>query len=172
MPVNTLSFVERQVRTTSWERRWFFLSRFVEAEHTFLEPAIDGRPLREWVREWEGVDEPPEESTLLSAFDPELAVEQLDRLLGDKPNQFGDRAWLLFCKVCFDEGCGGLTADISRAGGRVTWSNFGWDTDYVTEDEEPARYNASFSFDEAAYDRLLAEAREHFKVPLFEDKLG
>jgi hypothetical protein len=169
---NTLSCVERRVPTTRDVRRRFFFPWTVEGEHTFLEFAIDGKSLREWVREWEGVDEPPGETTLLSDSRPDWAIEQLNRLLGNRPHQHGERAWLLFCEACFDEGCGGITADVSRAGGHVTWSSFGWDTDHEKEDEEPDRYDASFSFDEAAYDALLTQTRNAFKAVKVEDKLA
>jgi hypothetical protein len=99
----------------------------VEIVESLLDFVVDGKPLRDWIQEWEGDGQAAEEVSLLVPSRPQLAVEQIDRLLGRRPHQFGDRAWLLFCNICLDEGCYGVTTDIRRADGKLTWSRIGWD---------------------------------------------
>ena len=120
---------------------------------------IDGKPLRTWIQEWEGSDEPPEEVSLLTPAQPDLAGDQIDRLLGRRSHQYWDRGWLLFCSVCWDEGCYGVTVDIRREDGKVYWSGIGWDNNY---DPDTVRIEnaVDFVFDEADYEHVLLEALE------------
>lgn len=89
-----------------------------------LDFVIDGKSLRTWIQEWEGADKPPEEVSLLTPARSNLAVEQIDRLLGRLPHPYWDRGWLLFCGACWDEGCGGVTATSAvrteRSAGRAS----------------------------------------------------
>jgi hypothetical protein len=157
---NVLTLVESSAPVTTWKRRFLVLQRPVEITAVFLDFVVDGKPLRTWIQEWEGHDEAPEEVSLLMPARPELAIEQLERLLERRPHQYGDRAWLLFCRACWDEGCYGVTADIRRADGKVYWSRIGWDNNY---DPDPILLDSTgFVFDEASYDRVLLQAREQF----------
>lgn len=166
--LNVLSLVEQKVPCTESVRRWLLFSRDIRSVRTHLDFVVDGVPLREHVRRWSGLDEPPDDVSRLTGFDPEGAVEQIDRLRGLAPHQYWGRAWLLFCSFCADEGCGGLTADLAIDGDQVVWSNFGWDTDYeLDDDEEPVRIenSARFIFDRIQYDEVLLEARDRFIRP-------
>ncbi|MCG2623130.1 hypothetical protein LVY72_14605 [Arthrobacter sp. I2-34] len=162
MAANVLSLVERQVTSTAWKRHRLFFRRAVETTDVHLDFAIDSKPLRDWIQEWEGADKAPGEVSLLTPDRPDLAVEQIDRLLGGTPHQYWDRAWLLFCAYCWDEGCGGVTADITRRDGMVYWSNLGWNFSYE-QDTNLIPKAAVFAFDEREYDRVLLEARERFR---------
>lgn len=92
---------------------------------------------------------------------PDLAVEQIGRLLGRRPHQYWNRGWLLFCGGCWDEGCGWVTADIRRKDGRVYWSGIGWD-DSLDEDTYRIENAVDFVFDEAACEGVLLTEREWF----------
>lgn len=158
---NVLTLAERRVPGITWKRRLLFSRRAEETVEVHLDFVIDGKSLRTWVQEWEGADKPPEEVSLLTPARPNLAVEQIDRLLGRLPHQYWDRGWLLFCGACWDEGCGGVTVDIRREDGMVYWSGIGWD---VSFDADTYRIEnaVDFVFDEAEYERLLLKARERF----------
>lgn len=108
---NVLTLIERSVAGDTWKRRWLFFRRAEERAEVHLDFVIDGKPLRTWVQEWRGATDPPDEASLITQADPDLAVEQIDRLLGRRAHQYWDRGWPLFCPACWDEGCGGVTAD-------------------------------------------------------------
>lgn len=158
---NVLTLAEQWVPTTVWKRRRLFFRRAEESVQVHLDFVIDGKPLRSWIQEWEGVDWPPEEVSLLTPARPDLALEQIDRLLGRRPHQYWDRGWLLFCAGCWDESCGGVTADIRRENGKVYWSGIGWD-DSLSADTYRIENAVDFVFDEAEYDRVLLLARARF----------
>lgn len=162
--LNVLSLVEQEAEFSESVRRWLFFSREIRSVRTRLDFVVDGVPLREHVRRWSGLDEAPDDVSRLTDFDPYAAIEQIDRLRGFAPHQYGERAWLLFCPVCADEGCGGLTADLAIHGNRVVWSNFGWDTGYELNDADPVRIETSsaFTFDRVQYENVLLEARDRF----------
>lgn len=158
---NVLTLAERRVPGITWKRRLLFFRRAEETVEVHLDFVIDGKSLRTWIQEWEGADWAPEEVSLLTPARPDLAVEQVDRLLGRLPHQYWNRGWLLFCPGCWDEGCGGVTADIRRADGNVHWSGIGWD-DSLDEDTYRIENAVDFVFDEADYEHVLLKAREQF----------
>jgi|GEM_PF-4695384 len=162
--LNVLSLVEEEVEFSEPARRWLFSRREISRVRTHLEFMVDGVPLREHVRRWNRLNEAPSELSRLTDFDPHAAVEQIDRLRGLTPHQYGARAWLLFCPVCADEGCAGLTTTLAIHGNRVVWSDFGWDTNYEIDDEDPVRIATAptFTFDRVQYDNVLLEARNEF----------
>ena len=162
--LNVLSLVEEEVEFSESVRRWLFSSREISRVRTHLEFVVDGVLLREHVRRWSGLNEAPSELSRLTDFDPHAAVEQIDRLRGLTPHQNGERAWLLFCPVCADEGCAGLTSTLAIQGNRVDWLNFGWDTNYEIDDEDPVRIATAptFTFDRVQYDNVMLEARNRF----------
>lgn len=170
--LNVLSFVEQEIEFSESERRWLFFSREISRVRTHLDFVVDGVPLREHVRRWSRLDETPDDLSRLTNFDPHSAVEQIDRLRGLKPHQFGQRAWLLFCSDCADEGCGGLTTDLAIRGHRVVWSDFGWDTNYKIDEEDPVRIAPAptFTFDRSQYEKVLLVARVHFLRQIQETK--
>ncbi len=158
---DVLTFVEHRIPRITWRPRWLFFWRADDAVEMHLDFVIDGKPLRTWIQEWQGADWAPEEVSLLTPVRPDLAVEQIDRLLGRRPHQYRNRGWLLFCGGCWDESCGGVTADIRREDGKVYWSGVGWD-DSLDEDTYRIENAVDFVFDEAEYERILLEARERF----------
>lgn len=158
---NVLSLAERHVPGITWKRRLLFFRRAEETVEIHLDFLIDGKSLRTWIQEWEGAERPPEEVSLLTPARPDLAVEQIDRLLGRLPHQYWDRGWLLFCRACWDEGCGGVTVDIRREDGKVYWSGIGWD-DSFDADTYRIENAVDFVFDEAEYERVLLNARARF----------
>lgn len=158
---NVLSLAEFSMSFTTWKPRFLVFQRPIETVEMFFDFVVDGKPLRAWIQGWEGTDEAPQEISLLMKTRPYLAVEQIDRLLGLRPHQYGERGWLLFCSVCGDEGCYAVTADIRRADGKVYWSRIGWDNNYDPE-TIPIENAADFVFDEADYERVLLEARKQF----------
>ena len=162
--LNVLSLVEQEVEFSESVRRWLFFRREVRNVRAHLDFVVDGVPLREHVRRWSGLDEVPDDVSRLTDFDPYGAIEQIDRLRSLTAHQYGERAWLLFCSFCADEGCGGLTADLAIRGNRIEWSNFGWDTDCEIEDEDPVRIenSSAFTFDRLQYENVLLEARDRF----------
>lgn len=162
--LNVLSLVEQKVEFSESNRRWLFFSREISRVRTHLDFVVDGVPLREHVRRWSELDEAPDDVSRLTDFDPYAAIEQIERLRGLTPHQYVERAWLLFCSVCADEGCGGLTADLAIHENRVVWSNFGWDTNYVADGVEPVRIEtaSAFTFDRVRYEKVLLEAQDRF----------
>lgn len=71
---------------------------------------------------------PPYISLLRRSLSGEGLTEQFARLLGRQPGPYyPTRIWLYFCPECFDEGCGGISANITFTGSRVLWSNFSFD---------------------------------------------
>lgn len=156
---NVLTLTERRVPGTVWRRRGLF--RRGHTEHTVsvhLDFLVDGKPLSTWIQEWEGHDLASGNVSLVTPARPDLAAEQIDRLLGRRAHQYWDRGWLLFCGACWDEGCGGVTVDISRANGKMHWSRLGWDNSYDPETEQ-IENAVEFVFDELDYERVLLEAR-------------
>ncbi|MFJ2619248.1 hypothetical protein [Glutamicibacter sp. NPDC087344] len=124
---------------------------------------VDGLALQDHVRRWD-LDVPATQSlSRLNDVHPSDAIQQIDRLLGVIPHQYGERAWLLFCPLCADEGCGGLTTELTIQSETVSWSNFGWDINYEP-DEKPIRTHSSSAstFERRDYEAVLGEARERF----------
>jgi hypothetical protein len=155
---NVLTLTERHVPGTIWIKGGpFRRGRTEETVEVHLDFMIDGKNLRNWIQEWEEVDTAPEEVSLLIPAQPKLAAEQIDRLVGRRAHQYWDRGWLLFCP-CWDEGCGGVTANIRRADGKVYWSRLGWNNSY-----EPGtdyiKNAPDFVFDELEYEQVLLETR-------------
>jgi hypothetical protein len=158
---NVLTLVEQHATFTAWKRHRLFFRRAVQTDDIHLDFVIDGRPLQDWIQEWEGTDAPPGEISLLTPDRPDLAIEQIDRLLGRIPHQYWNRGWLLFCGLCWDEGCASVTAKIRRGNGMVYWSNIGWDVAYE-QVTELIPHAVTFAFAEREYDRVLLQARERF----------
>jgi hypothetical protein len=156
---NVLTLTERRVRRITWKKRFPLFRTAQERAEVHLDFVIDGKPLRARLQEWQEADSPPEEVSLLTQAEPKLAAEQIDRLLGHRPHQYWGRGWLLFCPACWDEGCGGMTADIRHEAGKVYWSGIGWD-DSFTPDAYRIENAVDFVFDEVEYERVLLEARE------------
>ncbi|MHA7274602.1 hypothetical protein ACX80Z_14360 [Arthrobacter sp. TMT4-20] len=158
---NILTLADRQVPGTTLKKRYLVFGTVKKTVEMHFDFFIDGKSLRTWIQEWEGADRPPEEVSLLTPAKPKLALEQIDRLLGLRPHQYWNRAWLLFCQACWDEGCGGVTVDIHRENGRVTWSGIGWD-DSITPDTYRIENARTFEFDEKHYDQVFLEVRNRF----------
>ncbi len=161
MTNDVLALEEQLVPTTSWQRRFIFFRREMKPVDVHLDFVINGMPLRTRIQEWEGEDTPPGEVSLMMADRPDLAVQQIERLLGLRPHQDWNRGCLLFCKACWDEGCGGVTADIRRENRKVYWSHIGWVVSYE-ESTDRIENAVDFIFDETEYERVLLEARERF----------
>lgn len=159
---NVLTLAELKVPGNKLKKRDLVFGKVKKTVDIHLDFFIDGKSLRAWIQEWEGANSPPEEVSLLTPARPELALEQIDRLLGRRPHQYWNRAWLLFCQACWDEGCGGVTVDIYRENGRVIWSGIGWD-DSIASDIYRIENASTFVFDEKRYDQVLLEARNRFQ---------
>ncbi len=85
MTNDVLALEEQLVPTTSWQRRFIFFRREMKPVDVHLDFDINGMPLRTWIQEWEGEDTPPGEVSLRMADRPDLAVQQIERLLGLRP---------------------------------------------------------------------------------------
>jgi hypothetical protein len=160
--LNVLSFRPRIVQATERQRRFLRSALPAKHEDVFLDFLIDGRPLREVLEVPEDVRRPTDDVSDLSESSAAEAVLQVDRLLGVAPNQYGsERVWLLFCPVCHEEGCGGLSVKVDRRDGQVEWSNFAWDNIF----ENPPTIlslTQRFVFDAVAYDTALGALRARF----------
>lgn len=63
-------------------------------------------------------------------------------LLGDRPPELPTgRVPVFVCSECGDLGCGAVTLAVERTADTVAWRDFGWETNYTT-DEDEEKYEA------------------------------
>jgi len=99
-------------------------------------------------------------SVLCRDFAQPESSTAVDRLLlkseADFPN---DRRSLFVCAECGDLGCGAVTLSVRRVGGKVVWSDFGYENTY---EEQVLRDDFAdvgpFEFDSSQYESALLDA--------------
>ncbi|MBO9704701.1 MAG: hypothetical protein J7474_04195 [Arthrobacter sp.] len=130
---------------------------------------IDGRPLRDWWREWE---QPQGKTTVpvsdlvtrLSMSSRRAALQQLTQLSGPGVSHAPMRVELLYCATCFDVSDGILSVEMSRTTDGVVWRAFGWKDEEQDGDADALISNAmDFVFNPDAYDSALRNARSVFR---------
>ncbi|WP_163544016.1 hypothetical protein [Occultella kanbiaonis] len=165
---NVLSLAERVFEGTELRGRLLRRTLRVPVTETLLEFVIDGHPLGEAPEIEECIARPDDQATDLGERMPGTAAVQVERLLGIRPDTWEQgRVWLLFCPVCHDEGCGGVSAAIDRVGDWVIWSDFTWDNPF---DQPLVRLQSlvrvsrqRFAFDATRYDALLMPLLAHYR---------
>jgi hypothetical protein len=105
-------------------------------------------------------------SVLCCDFALPESLRALDRLWLKAEADFpDDRCSLFICAECGDLGCGAVTLSVRRAGGKVLWSDFGYENSY--EDQvlrEHYRDVGPFEFDSSDYEAALLDAMQQFKT--------
>lgn len=152
---------------TSWTEV-FGMVRRRERLHQieYLDFTIDGTPLRTLVTQLPDTACPVEEMTRLSDEQPDEAVEQLRRLLGEVASDFENgRVALLVCMVCGDLGCRALSASLTATEECVEWRDLGWQVDYEPFDGTEADFTPplTFRFDRSAYTSTLRGLLTYFE---------
>jgi len=127
-----------------------------KARRRFLDFAIDGRALYPDIRQ-RGLDC----ITPLWVDDDkarDAAVEAVRRLLteidGDAPD---GRVTVYGCAECGDLGCGAATVRIKVGDDAITWSDWGWQTNY-SDEVDRLQGMEDMTFDRAQYDETLRQA--------------
>lgn len=114
----------------------------VEHEVHFLEPVVDGGPLRERVLDHGVVG-------VFTADLPALVERTAEELLGGRvcDGLPSGRVGLLVCQVCEDLGCGSLTVALDVGEREVVWSSPRWEDgrEEATVDERMG--DATFRFE-------------------------
>lgn len=145
----TLARTPRQIEPTMGSNK---------SVRTFLDFVVDGQPLYEAMVS-SGFDNIS--PIWLDAPVPAETDKALLRLLGEEPPDApGARLSLYVCAECGDLGCGAVTVDLKITEDSVTWSDWGYQTNYdeeVHRDEVPAL--GALVFDRAEYETVLQEAR-------------
>ena len=72
----------------------------------------------------------------------------------------GSRLPLYVCPECGDLGCGALTCEAIRVGGKIVWRNFGFETGIAEHPADFASYTevGPFEFDDHQYAEIIARA--------------
>lgn len=110
------------------------------------------------------VEAPKEEITWLMDDHASEAVEQIDRLLGRLPTDFGDgRVALLLCPICFGLGCGAVSAELIETESTVAWRDLGWQTD-LEDGYLPFEPALSIAFDRDQYQSTLVQLRARYEA--------
>lgn len=131
----------------------------------FADWTVDGAPLRTVIENATGAqDASLQEATCLSEQQPQAAVQQLDRLLGLAPPDFGDgRVALLPCPVCYDLGCWAISAELVRTTETVQWRHLGWQ-DTLRDGYELIEPVLTMTFVRRQYDTTLTGLRDHYRA--------
>jgi hypothetical protein len=77
-----------------------------------------------------------------------------------------NRAALFICPTCGDLGCGAITLELSRDGGRVRWSRFAYENDYDESWTDYERYATIGPFEFAVDDYLATIRRAASQHPV------
>lgn len=128
----------------------------------FLDFVTGGQPLRETLHVGSEEDRPTQHTTFLREARPELAIPQIDRLLGRINGDFEDgRIALFVCPICSDLTCGALTMELWATPDTVCWLRFGWQ-DGITDEPQPWLLpEQSLSFERVTYETELLALRDH-----------
>lgn len=128
-------------------------SKEVQQPVPFLEPVIDGVPLRALVRAAGYGDD---FVTMLCPLWQASSIQSTVQRLLHGNHVGGEPVDMLVCPVCADRDCGAVLADVTVADDEVVWSNWRW-TDY-----DPAGGMnlplPTMRFLRGPYERLLASA--------------
>lgn len=125
---------------------------------SFLDFGVDGRSLYGVMVEsgFDNVSPIWLDATAAAATDMAIA-----RLLGEEPGDApGGRVSVYVCAECGDLGCGAVTVQLDVGSDRVTWSDWGYQTNYedaVHRDDLPPL--STLTFDRAQYEDVLRRAR-------------
>lgn len=124
---------------------------------------MDGEPLGRILGPFLGYADATEEyvSVLVSDWPTGIALEDVDRLLGvGSTTELGGRTALYVCAECGDLGCGAATAVVTLYAGRVVWSEFGYQSDYESFDQDAVFDGAGpFVLDRGQYSAELERFR-------------
>lgn len=125
----------------------------------YWEPVVDGRPLRDLLAEADGVDDIVGDHVPVLVHNwPVPLLDDVLVLLGERESELtSGRAPLFVCSACADLGCGAITATVERTPETVVWRDFGWEVNYVLDDEDDDdRLSAGpVVFDRAQYESEL-----------------
>lgn len=87
-------------------------------------------------------------------------------LLGERPSELSTgRVPIFVCPVCGDLGCGSMTVAVDRSAETVVWREFGWETDYVVDEDDEdndQRPGGPFTFARDQYEGELRRFLETF----------
>jgi hypothetical protein len=141
--------VKTSVLTLEWKRREGGGGR---TQRDYLDFVVDGDPLSEKV----GGDL----ASCLGWFVPEQNAKAIHRLMLKEPADLPNNRYSLYvCPECGDLDCGAVSVAIERAGDKIIWRDFGFQTGY----DKTVRYEelesiGSFTFDRAQYRNALRGA--------------
>ncbi|MGI9424238.1 MAG: hypothetical protein ACR2PA_13685 [Hyphomicrobiaceae bacterium] len=101
-----------------------------------------------------GLDVVPRTGSNSVPLDLELRDLLLLEKAGDTPL---GRVALYICPVCGDPGCGVVSVKITRDDVSFTWNDFGWEPDYIDEEQafRPYEKLGPFRFDAQEYRHAL-----------------
>lgn len=120
-------------------------------------------------------ERPPYISLLRRSLSGAGLGEQFARLLGLQPGPYyPTRIWLYFCSECFDEGCGGISANITFSDSLVLWSKFSFDSEAedgeseqeLLDEEDQLSAIPDLVFDRQQYEKVLNNLKAELSKPL------
>lgn len=100
-------------------------------------------------------------SVLVSDSPADIALEDLDRLLGAAPEpSLGGRTAIYVCAECGVVECGAVTAVVEVDDEKVVWRDFGYQYAYEPFDQDDIFSGVGpFTFDRRSYVQVLEEFR-------------
>lgn len=161
--VAVLGVTGAMTRGSEWYRDRWFRSRCREVAVHFDDWLVDGVPLRRLVSSRRG-GEVVEQMTLLDheRQNPEETMRYLARLSGHGEAAFADgRIPLLVCQMCWDLGCGAVSAELIMAGDLVRWERLGYQDNYQ-DLEGGIEPELALAFDRAQYFAVMDSVRLRF----------
>jgi hypothetical protein len=160
--LNILELRDKTVKLNYVDTRVIKIKKFEEKYANYKDFVIDGLSLSHAITSSE--PNAPADTTLLrDDFDKNERIKYLKRLLGKLPTDLSSgRTSIYLCPIDGDNSCGVAACYIDFENEYVVWRDFVWDGDDGTEDNDAEEYDyepvkglSNYTFDRAAYEKVL-----------------